>query len=82
MAIDENLKLGGGVIRIITDHKVKALYGEYRTLKECLEIGKAMCEMPTSTVIVMHEEALRGDVYRYGNHGPIWESIGTTEGFA
>lgn len=82
MSIDENLKLGGGVIRIITDHKAKALYGEYRTLKECLEIGRAMCEMPTSTVIVMHEEALRGDVYRFGGHGAFWEEIGTLNGFA
>jgi len=82
MPIDENLELGGGIIKLITDHKVKTFYGEYKTLKECLELGKGLSEMPTSNVIVMHEEALRGDVYRYGNHGAFWEHIGTTKGFA
>ena len=82
MGIDENLKLEGGIIKIIAGNSAKTLYGEYRTLKECLELGKALCEMPTATVIVMHEEALRGNVYRYGNHGAIWEQIGTLEGFA
>ena len=82
MLIDENLKLEGGIIKIITDHKVKTLYGEYRTLKECLELGKIMDDMPTSSVMVMHEEARRGNMYRYGGHGAFWEHIGTTEGFA
>lgn len=80
--IDENMKLEGGIIKIITDHKVKTFYGEYKTLKECLELGKLLSEMPTSGVIVMHEEALRGNVYRYGVHGAFWEHIGTTVGFA
>ncbi len=82
MAIDENLKLEDGIIKLITDHKVKTFYGEYKSLKECLELGKNLSEMPTGTVIVIHEEALRGNVYRYGNHGAVWEHIGTTVGFA
>ena len=82
MGIDENLKLGGGIIKIITDHNVKTLYGEYKTLKECLEMGKHLNAMPTSTVTVMHEEAMRGNVYRYGAHGAYWEQIGTLVGFA
>lgn len=82
MQVDEKLKLEGGIIKIITNHKVKTLYGEYRTLKECLDLAKAISEMPMGSVIVMHEEALRGNVYRYGNHGAIWEHIGKVEGFA
>lgn len=82
MQVDEKLKLEGGIIKIVTDHSVKTLYGEHRTLNECLEIGKVISNMPTGSVIVMHEEALNGNVYRYGNHGAFWEHIGTLKGFA
>lgn len=83
MQVDEKLKLNGGIIKIITDHKVKTLYGEYRTLKECLELGKVIDDKPTSGVIVMHKEALKGNIYEFGGHGcAFWEHIGTLKGFA
>lgn len=33
-------------------------------------------------VIVIYEQDLHGIIYRYGNHGDFWESIGTTIGYA
>ena len=33
-------------------------------------------------VIVIYEQGLHGIIYRYGNHGDFWESIGTTIGYA
>lgn len=32
--------------------------------------------------LVIHEDPLHGDIYRYGNHGELWEQRGTTEGYA
>ena len=81
MQIDEALKVEGGITKIIAGNKVKTLYGEYRTLKECLDLAKTISDVPMSSVIVMHEEAMRGNIYRYGNHGAFWEHIGTTIGF-
>ena len=82
VGIDETLKLEGGIIKIITDHKVKTLYGEHRTLKECYELSKTMGDVPTTGVMVMHEETFSGKVYRYGEHGAFWEQAGTLTGFA
>lgn len=32
--------------------------------------------------MVIVESGFRGDVYRYGNHGDVWELTGKTEGYA
>lgn len=32
--------------------------------------------------LVIHEDPLHGEIYKYGNHGDFWEQIGTTEGYA
>lgn len=83
MKIDEKLKLNGGIIKIIAGDSAKTLYGEYRTLKECLELGKVISDKPISNVVVMHKEAFKGNVYEFGGHGgAYWEHIGTTKGFA
>lgn len=34
------------------------------------------------TLVVMAETALSGEVFRYGNHGDYWETIGTVCGYA
>ncbi|MBQ2898010.1 MAG: hypothetical protein IJE46_06815 [Clostridia bacterium] len=83
MQVDEKLKLNGGIIKIIAGNSAKTLYGEYRTLKECLELGKVISDKPISNVVVMHEEANKGNVYQFGGHGcAFWEHIGTLKGFA
>lgn len=33
-------------------------------------------------IIIISETPLEGKVYRYGNHGPFWEKIGRTCGYA
>lgn len=35
-----------------------------------------------NAIIVIYEQDLHGIIYRYGNHGDFWESIGTTIGYA
>ena len=32
--------------------------------------------------LVIAEYGLHGKIYRYGNHGPVWEEVGKTEGYA
>lgn len=34
------------------------------------------------TITVIHETALDGTVYRFGNHGAYWEQVGLLAGFA
>lgn len=36
----------------------------------------------SSVMIIISETPLEGKVYRYGNHGPFWEEIGKTCGYA
>ncbi|MBQ8196197.1 MAG: hypothetical protein IJZ47_12645 [Oscillospiraceae bacterium] len=36
----------------------------------------------TGVTIVISEDALKGRMFRYGNHGPFWEEIGRTCGYA
>lgn len=33
-------------------------------------------------ILVLAETPLNGHIYRYGNHGPYWEYIGDTVGYA
>ena len=51
------------------------------TLDECYRL--ALRHGYTSGVITVVEESPRaGTVYRYGNHGDVWEEVGTMDGYA
>lgn len=50
-----------------------------------VNVEKSLSDIPTKkhdTVLVITECPLRGEVYRYGNHGQFWERIGKTCGYA
>ena len=77
-----------GIVTIVTGHKrARAervlIYEEDEpiTLDECLNIIEYEMKKD-GTCVVIHETALDGKVYRYGNHGDYWEQIGKTGGYA
>lgn len=36
----------------------------------------------SNMLIVIAENEFDGAVFRFGNHGPYWEEVGTTQGYA
>lgn len=51
------------------------------TLDDCLRIAKE--HVPGhGTITVINSTPLYGEVFMYGNHGPQWEQIGKTDGYA
>lgn len=63
-------------VKIIPPEEQKRL-----TLNDCYMI--AVLNGYTEGVITVMEEApLEGQIYRYGNHGPYWEKIGSIVGYA
>ena len=53
----------------------RIMYDSVLTLNDIDVSGKGV-------TIVISEDALKGSVYRYGNHGPFWEKVGKTCGYA
>lgn len=69
-----------GIFNIITEKgrsKHLVLCGEYEH-----EVSLDYFRRKYKAVIVIYEQDLHGIIYRYGNHGDFWESIGTTIGYA
>ena len=63
-----------------TLHGVQRIPDNGLTLDECHRI--ALRRGYTSGVITVVEESPRaGTVYRYGNHGNVWEEVGTMDGY-
>jgi len=61
---------------------------EYMQYEECsvtfgdvIEIAK-FNGYDKGVIILIAESALKGTVYKYGNHGKYWEEVGETMGFA
>lgn len=82
---DEHIAFDDGIIHIIQgreEGKLKCtkmiMLAEYDQPLLLSEIQK---RFPNAYLIIW-EDYLRGDIYRYGNHGDEWERIGTTVGFA
>lgn len=69
-----------GIFNIITEtgrSKHLVICGEFDE-----EVSLDYFRKKYKAVIVIYEQDLHGIVYRYGNHGDFWESIGTTIGYA
>jgi hypothetical protein len=69
-----------GIFNIITEtgrSKALVICGEFDH-----EVSLDYFRKKYKAVIVIYEQALHGIIYRYGNHGDFWESIGTTIGYA
>lgn len=69
-----------GIFNIITEtgrNKSLVICGEFEH-----EVSLDYFRKKYKAVIVIYEQALHGIIYRYGNHGDFWESIGTTIGYA
>ena len=69
-----------GIFNIITEtgrSKHLVLCGEFEH-----EVSLDYFRKKYKAVIVIYEQDLHGIIYRYGNHGDFWESIGTTIGYA
>lgn len=64
---------------VVMPLKVKA--DDVITLYDVLETAKKH-KIRIGTILVLYELGLRGEVYRYGNHGDFWEKIGVTVGYA
>ena len=64
-------------IEIISDDET----GLNITLNEVLEIARN-AGYTKGVLIVIAESALSGTVYKYGNHGSVWERCGETIGYA
>lgn len=85
MNVSENLTICSGIVTAVCDNRAFKRYvceddkpltlGDIRML---ITNG----EETDDTILVIHEQPLSGVVYRYGNHGEMWEQIGKTEGFA
>lgn len=62
--------------------KVRTMYldGEYDEPMSLKGIREMFPEARIITVFA--ENALKGRVYRYGNHGDFWEYVGDTIGYA
>lgn len=80
MRVEKDMVLQDGIITVICGDKARTYYGEDKTLDECLNIAAENAIY--NTVLVIHEWAMSGRLYRYGNHGTFWEQIGQTEGYA
>lgn len=52
--------------------------GQY---KAPLSLDIILKEYPNVRMVIV-EDGLHGEVYRYGNHGDVWELTGKTEGYA
>lgn len=48
------------------------------TLEDC----RKMIGETESTITVIFDDWLQGEVYNYGNYGDIWWQVGITQGFA
>ena len=69
-----------GIFNIITEtgrSKHLVICGEFDH-----EVSLDYFRKKYKAVIVIYEQDLHGIIYRYGNHGDFWESIGTTIGYA
>jgi hypothetical protein len=69
-----------GIFNIITEtgrSKHLVVCGEFDA-----EVSLDYFRKKYKAVIVIYEQDLHGVIYRYGNHGDFWESIGTTIGYA
>lgn len=69
-----------GIFNIITEtgrSKHLVICGEFDA-----EVSLDYFRKKYKAVIVIYEQDLHGIIYRYGNHGDFWESIGTTIGYA
>lgn len=69
-----------GIFNIITEtgrSKHLVLCGEFEH-----EVSLDYFRRKYKAVIVIYEQSFYGIIYRYGNHGDFWESIGTTIGYA
>lgn len=76
----EKIVFYDGIFNIITEtgrSKHLVVCGEFDA-----EVSLAYFRKKYKAVIVIYEQDLHGIVYRYGNHGDFWESIGTTIGYA
>ena len=51
------------------------------TLNDCYIIA-GLNGYTKGVITVMEEGPLKGQVYRYANHGPYWEKIGSLVGYA
>ena len=64
-----------------TSEKVRTMYlNEYDEPKSLKGIREMLPAAKTITVFA--ENALKGKIYRYGNHGDFWEYVGDTTGYA
>lgn len=75
----------GSVISVIQQDDTDAVTA-YRLLQAeeravCVTLADIKVQS-TGTTIVISENALGGAVYKHGNHGPFWEKIGRTCGYA
>lgn len=76
----EKIVFYDGIFNIITEtgrSKHLVLCGEFEH-----EVSLDYFRRKYKAVIVIYEQDLHGIIYRYGNHGDFWESIGTTIGYA
>lgn len=90
MQVDpDNIRFYDGFIYIIScpdmnknrwtiDHKIKIAEYDVSGGWSLSDIQK----MYPYVKIVIFEDALEGNVYKYGNHGEYWEEVGKTEGYA
>ncbi len=76
----EKIVFYDGIFNIITEtgrSKHLVICGEFDH-----EVSLDYFRRKYKAVIVIYEQDLHGIIYRYGNHGDFWESIGTTIGYA
>lgn len=87
----DNYVIYDGIIKVITeklynDGVETNVYRKYvhGDLDETfITLGDIREEYPDADIItVIHEEALQGVIYEYGNHGEYWEIHGKTFGYA
>lgn len=62
------------------NHAAKVIYhdGQY---DEKITLADILRDYPTVVMVIVDSD-LSGKVYRYGNHGPYFEQVGTTIGYA
>ena len=83
---DEHIAFADGILHIIQGNGEE---GDQRCTKiimlaefdQPLLLSQIRNRFPDAYLIIW-ENYLRGDIYRYGNHGVEWERIGDTVGFA
>lgn len=87
---DCNVTFTDGVLYIIecksldfATTKIMHLHGD---LGDCVSLAEIERKFP-DVELVIYESALKGCVYRYGNHryepdAQMWEEVGTTRGYA